>query len=164
MLDDRITYTHTKKTLTGKKLSTVEKRPTLYSLFFPSIYYMFILVIIGLGGLLCIIRIYNRPQREIQPNNELNKFLTEKISFNLLHEGYDFIRDTVLKKPERLVLTYKSSESQARILRFSVQIFEETPASIVADNRWLYKLNADSADEHGNALVKRLQDKLNGPK
>ena len=84
MLDQHITHTYTKNKLIARKLSTVEKRPTLYSLFFPSIYYTFILVVIGLGGLLCIIRIYNRPQREIRLSPELNKFLTEKISLNRL--------------------------------------------------------------------------------
>lgn len=163
MLDQHITHTYTKNKLIARKLSTVEKRPTLYSLFFPSIYYTFILVVIGLGGLLCIIRIYNRPQREIRLSPELNKFLTEKISLNLSNEGYEFVRDTVLTNPERLVLSYKHAPATGSMLSFSVQMFEESSKSIVADNHLLFKLNADSADKTGDLILKRLENKLNGP-
>jgi hypothetical protein len=46
-----------KQAKTGS-LSTVEEKPTLYSLFHPSIFYLVILVVIVLGGLLCIVRIF----------------------------------------------------------------------------------------------------------
>jgi hypothetical protein len=158
MLYQRSPTSHLNTDLQATRLSTVEKRPTLYSLFFPSIYYIFILVVIGLGGILCIIRLYNQPERKISIDEGLSNMVTTHISSLLINDGYHYSSDTLLRSPERLILIYKSDQ---RELKFNVQIYQEASKDLVSHIPLSYRLDTESSDFAVIATVKKLQDRLN---
>lgn len=161
MINQRSTYSPSNRKLNANGSSTVERRPTLYSLFFPSIYYLFILVVIGLGGLLCIIRIYNRPQQKFGIDEGFSKVVKTHISSQLMKEGYVYDSDTLLTNPEKFILNYKSESNH---LTFNVQIYSEASKDMVTPIRLLYKLENESANVEHDVVLKSLQDKLNRTK
>ena len=160
MTNQRSTYSLPNKKLKATGSSTVERRPTLYSLFFPSIYYIFILVVIGLGGLLCLVRIYNRPQQKFGIDEGLSKVVMTHISSLLVKDGFVYDSDTLMTDPEKFILHYKSDSNH---LTFNVQIYKEASKDMVTPARMLYKLENESADLGNDAVLKSLQNKLNGP-